>query len=68
MTNAGKWVTAAYLFVIFVLMSTYSANLMASLTTQQPPLPIKTLDELAAFDAMTLLIRPQTSHRIILEV
>ena len=41
---------------------------MASLTSQKPNIPIKTLEDLAAFDYMTILVRPQTSHRTILEV
>ena len=68
MTTAAKYVAMSYLFTFFVVMSTYGANLMASLTTQQPDIPIKTVEDLAAFDSMTILVRPQTSHRTILKV
>ena len=59
----------SFLWLTFlVVASTYTANLVATLATQKPKVPYKTLDEVAEDDGFTLLIRPHSIQRIVLEV
>ena len=51
-----------------VVTTTYTANLIATLAPQKPKVPYKTLDDVAADDGFTLLIRPHSVQRIVLEV
>ena len=59
----------SFLWMTFtVAAATYTANLVATLATQKPNVPYKTLDEVAEDNGFTLLIRPHSIQRIVLEV
>ena len=54
--------------MVLVVTATYNANLVGTLATQKPKVPYKTLDNVAADEGFTLLIRPDSIQRIVLEV
>lgn len=56
------WLTA------LVLTATYTANLVATLATKKPVVPYRTLDDVAEDNGLTLLIRPRSIQRVVLEV
>ena len=67
-SSAGK-IYMSFLWLTFlVVAATYTANLVATLSTQKPKVPYKTLDEVAEDDKFTLLIWPHSIQRIVLEV
>ena len=67
-SSAGK-IYMSFLWLTFlVVAATYTANLVATLATQKPKVPYKTLDEVAVDDEFTLLIWPHSIQRIVLEV
>lgn len=67
-TSPARIYLSCFWFVTIVIAATYTANLVATLASQKSDAPLKTLDDLTAADGMTVLVRPHTFYRTLLEV
>ena len=66
--QSSRIVVSCTWIVLLVVTSTYHGNLIASLATKPVKLPFTTLNEVAMDTQYTVLIRPDSSQRTLLEV